>query len=113
MLKPISNEVSRHQEVGRGLRLSVNRNGERMDHPSTVHEINNLTVVANESYKEFVESLQKEMMRKYLFPPQKGRCFIFHRETNFNRRRSYRNKCGDGKRYTQIFNKKWIYRQFR
>ncbi|MDB2613597.1 DEAD/DEAH box helicase family protein [Chlamydiales bacterium] len=72
MLKPISNDVSRHQEVGRGLRLSVNRNGERMDHPSTVHEINNLTVVANESYKEFVESLQNEICETLSSRPRKA-----------------------------------------
>lgn len=61
MLKHSDNTISRRQEVGRGLRLSVNQNGERMDHPATVHEINILTVVANESYKDFVTNLQKEI----------------------------------------------------
>ena len=53
-LKHSDNTISRRQEVGRGLRLSVNQNGDRMDDPATVHQINVLTVVASESYKDFV-----------------------------------------------------------
>ena len=60
-LKHSDNTISRRQEVGRGLRLSVNQNGDRMDHPSVVHEINVLTVVASESYKDFVTALQKDI----------------------------------------------------
>lgn len=56
-----SNEVTRRQEVGRGLRLSVNKHGDRMDHPSIVHDVNVLTVVASESYKNFVAALQKDI----------------------------------------------------
>lgn len=61
MLKHSDNTISRRQEVGRGLRLSVNQSGDRMDNPSTVHQINELTVVAGESYADFVNHLQKEM----------------------------------------------------
>lgn len=61
MLKHSDNTISRRQEVGRGLRLSVNQHGDRMDHPATVHDINVLTVVASESYKDFVASLQREI----------------------------------------------------
>jgi type III restriction enzyme len=60
-LKHSDNTVSRRQEVGRGLRLAVNQNGDRMDHPATVHDINVLTVVASESYKDFVAALQKDI----------------------------------------------------
>lgn len=60
-LKHSDNTVSRRQEVGRGMRLSVNQLGERMDSPATVHEINELTVVASESYKDFVSALQKDI----------------------------------------------------
>ena len=60
-LKHSDNTISRRQEVGRGLRLSVNQNGDRMDHPATVHDVNVLTVVASESYKDFVAALQKDM----------------------------------------------------
>ena len=54
------NTITRRQELGRGLRLAVNQNGERMDNPLNVHQINVLTVVANESYKDFVKALLKE-----------------------------------------------------
>lgn len=61
MLKRSDNTVSRRQEIGRGLRLSVDQNGERMDNPITVHDINQLTVVCDESYDEFVTGLQNEI----------------------------------------------------
>lgn len=60
-LKHSDNTISRRQEVGRGLRLSVNQNGDRMDHPAIVHDVNVLTVVASESYKDFVAALQKDI----------------------------------------------------
>ncbi|HCF1011790.1 TPA: DEAD/DEAH box helicase family protein [Pseudomonas aeruginosa] len=60
-LKHSDNTISRRQEVGRGLRLSVNQNGDRMDHPATVHDVNVLTVVASESYRDFVTALQKDI----------------------------------------------------
>lgn len=60
-LKHSDNTLSRRQEVGRGLRLSVNQSGDRMDHPATVHDLNVLTVVASESYKDFVAALQKDI----------------------------------------------------
>ena len=61
MLKHSDNTISRRQEVGRGLRLSVDRHGDRMDHPAVVHDINVLTVVASESYRDFVSGLQREI----------------------------------------------------
>lgn len=60
-LKHSDNTISRRQEVGRGLRLSVNQSGDRMDHPATVHDVNVLTVVASESYKDFVAALQRDI----------------------------------------------------
>ena len=63
-LKHSSSNVQRRQEVGRGLRLCVNSSGERMDSTIPnfdVHEMNILTVVANDSYEEFVKGLQTEM----------------------------------------------------
>ncbi len=68
------NIISRRQEVGRGLRISVNSNGERMDHPATVHDINVLTVVASESYKGFVTGLAKRNRRKPLRKAPACRC---------------------------------------
>ena len=61
MLKHSDNTISRRQEVGRGLRISVNQQGDRMDNPATVHDVNILTVVASESYKDFVGNLQREI----------------------------------------------------
>ena len=52
-----SSETRRRQEIGRGLRLCVNQIGERV----YGHEINTLTVMASESYKDFVDNLQKEI----------------------------------------------------
>ncbi|MCB1616712.1 MAG: restriction endonuclease subunit R, partial [Pseudomonadales bacterium] len=72
MLKHSDNTISRRQEVGRGLRISVNSFGDRMDHPATVHDINVLTVVASESYKEFVTNLQKEISATLSLRPRKA-----------------------------------------
>ena len=63
-LKHSSSNVQRRQEVGRGLRLCVNSTGERMDSTIPnfdVHELNVLTVIANDSYEDFVKGLQTEM----------------------------------------------------
>ena len=72
MLKKSDNTTTRRQEVGRGLRLSVNQNGDRMDDPATVHELNLLTVVASEGYKEFVAGLQKDIAAVLSARPQKA-----------------------------------------
>jgi type III restriction enzyme len=69
-LKHSNNTISRRQEVGRGLRLSVNQQGDRMDHPATVHDVNVLTVVASESYKDFVAALQKDISDSLSARPQ-------------------------------------------
>ncbi|WPL16333.1 type III restriction-modification system StyLTI enzyme res [Thiorhodovibrio winogradskyi] len=61
MLKQSDSSISRRQEVGRGLRIAVDRQGERADHPAEVHRINVLTVVASESYRDFVSGLQQEI----------------------------------------------------
>jgi type III restriction enzyme len=63
-LKQSGSEVRKRQEIGRGLRLSVNQNGERMDTNllgEDVHNINVLTVIANESYESFSKGLQTEI----------------------------------------------------
>lgn len=65
-----NNEVTRRQEVGRGLRLSVNQNGERMDHPATVHEVNVLLVVTGESYAKFVAALQEDISKSLSARPR-------------------------------------------
>jgi len=72
MLKHSDNTISRRQEVGRGLRLSVNQHGDRMDQAATVHDINVLTVVASESYKDFVANLQREISDALSARPRKA-----------------------------------------
>ena len=63
-LKQSSSEVRKRQEVGRGLRLCVNQDGERMDANvlgNDVQSINVLTVIASESYDSFAKGLQTEL----------------------------------------------------
>jgi type III restriction enzyme len=63
-LKQSGSDVRKRQEVGRGLRLSVNQSGERMDTNllgEDVHNVNVLTVIANESYDSFAKDLQSEI----------------------------------------------------
>ncbi len=71
-LKHSDNTISRRQEVGRGLRLAVNQYGDRMDDPLKVHDINRLTVVASESYKDFVTALQKDIRDSLSARPHKA-----------------------------------------
>lgn len=63
-LKHSDSQTAKRQEVGRGLRLCVNQAGNRMDAETcgdTVHDINMLTVIASESYKDFVTDLQADI----------------------------------------------------
>lgn len=63
-LKQSSSDVRKRQEVGRGLRLCVNQDGERMDANvlgNDVHKVNVLTVIASESYDSFAKGLQTEI----------------------------------------------------
>ncbi len=63
-LKQSGSEVRKRQEVGRGLRLCVNQDGERMDAGvlgDDVHNVNVLTVIASESYESFAKGLQSEL----------------------------------------------------
>ena len=56
-LRDIRTERERRQTIGRGLRLCVNQEGQRL----RGFEVNTLTVIANESYQDFAENLQKEI----------------------------------------------------
>ena len=71
-LKHSDNTISRRQEVGRGMRLCVNQFGERMDNPATAHQTNVLTVVANESYEDFVKGLQSDISSSLSARPRKA-----------------------------------------
>lgn len=63
-LKNSDNETKKRQEVGRGMRLCVNQNGERQDEDllgSAVFDTNILTIIASESYEDFSKGLQDEI----------------------------------------------------
>ena len=79
-LKQSGAEVRKRQEVGRGLRLAVNQNGERMDTSilgEDVHNINVLTVIANESYDAFAKGLQTELAEIITDRPKKVTADLF------------------------------------
>lgn len=79
-LKQSGSDVRKRQEVGRGLRLSVNQNGERMDANllgEDVHNINILTVIANESYDSFARGLQSEIAEAVADRPRKVTVDLF------------------------------------
>lgn len=75
-LKHSESTVLKRQEVGRGLRLCVNKDGIRMDVQSLgkdlVHKVNKLTVIASESYQEFVTDLQKQIKEVLYDRPTKA-----------------------------------------
>ena len=54
-LREMGTERERRQTIGRGLRLCVNQQGERL----RGFDVNTLTVIATESYEQFAENLQK------------------------------------------------------
>ncbi|REK81700.1 restriction endonuclease subunit R [Rhodococcus erythropolis] len=81
MLKKSDNTASRRQEIGRGLRLAVDQRGERMDNPVTVHNINELTVVTDESYTDFVAGLQKEIFESLDARPREASVKFFTGKT--------------------------------
>lgn len=71
-LKHSDSSIGKRQEVGRGMRLCVNQEGDRMDSRGDIHDINLLTVVASESYKDFVGVLQKEIVATLSERPRKA-----------------------------------------
>jgi len=83
-LKQSSAEVRKRQEVGRGLRLCVNKDGERMDANAIgqdVHNINVLTVIASESYEKFASALQTEYAEAVSDRPEKVNVELFNGRT--------------------------------
>ena len=62
-LRHSNSTTAKRQEVGRGLRLCVDKEGVRQDKQTLgddIHAINVLTVIANESYADFTSALQRE-----------------------------------------------------
>lgn len=83
-LKHSDSQTMKRQEVGRGLRLCVNQDGNRMDAQScgdTVHDINMLTVIASESYRNFVSDLQSDIKTVLYDRPSKATMEYFEGKT--------------------------------
>ena len=83
-LKHSDNQTAKRQEVGRGLRLCVNQDGNRMDKENlgdTVHDVNLLTVIASESYKDFVGTLQSNIKEELYDRPSKATIEYFEGKT--------------------------------
>lgn len=74
-LKESGSETSKRQEVGRGMRLCVNQEGDRQDvgalGEGMVQKVNLLTVIASESYSSFVNDLQKDIRAELRERPKK------------------------------------------
>lgn len=73
-LKDSDNQTKKRQEVGRGMRLCVNKNGERQDENvlhGNVFEVNELTIIASESYNTFASKLQTEIAEAVADRPMK------------------------------------------
>ena len=83
-LRHSNSEVNKRQEVGRGLRLCVDKDGNRMDKEmlgDRVHDINRLTVIANESYSTFVDDLQKKTRESLRERPRQATMDFFKDKT--------------------------------
>ena len=79
-----SSPTQKRQEVGRGLRLCVNQNGDRMDRDtlgSLVQQINQLTVIASDGYSDFVKSLQEGIRDDLYERPTKATAEYFTGKT--------------------------------
>jgi type III restriction system endonuclease len=75
-------EIKKRQEIGRGLRLCVDQNGIRQDAEilgeNLVHDTNVLTVIANESYESFANSLQAEFNEIIAKRPKDASASLFN-----------------------------------
>lgn len=83
-------ETKKRQEIGRGLRLAVNKAGERV----FAEDVNVLTVVANESYESYARTLQSEYVEDGVAAPppptQAGRTTVRRRDAIFDQCRAFR-----------------------
>lgn len=93
-LKNSTNDIRRRQEVGRGLRLAVNQEGYRIDKElvgEEVQDINELNIIASESYKDFSEGLQREITDEITRPVKITREFLEERLHDKDRAKSIYN----------------------
>jgi len=85
-LNQTASEMKKRQEIGRGVRLAVNQDGERIHEP----QVNILTVIANQSYEQYVSQLQEEIVTEYgkevELPPKPANA---KKRVNINLRKEY------------------------
>ena len=75
-----SSPTQKRQEVGRGLRLCVNQNGDHMDATTLgtqVQQVNQLTVIASDGYRDFVADLQRGIREDLYDRPTKATAEYF------------------------------------
>lgn len=83
-LKHSDSGTAKRQEVGRGLRLCVDQSGNRIDKETageSVHDINMLTIIASESYRDFAEGLQSDIKSELYDRPTKATVEYFEGKT--------------------------------
>lgn len=83
-LKDSDNVTKKRQEVGRGMRLCVNKNGERQDQDvlgEHVFDTNILTVIASGSYEKFAKQLQTEIAEAVAYRPTVVTVALFEGKT--------------------------------
>ncbi len=94
-LKQSGSETGKRQEVGRGMRLCVNQDGDRQDldvlGETEVQQVNMLTVVTSESYTDFVNALQADIKDDLRERPKRVSADLF---------RGLRVTAGEGMEYT-------------
>ena len=96
-LKRSQSDMSKRQEIGRGLRICVNNNGERMDTSvleDSFHNINKLTVIPSESYEKFASELQTEILKTLSERPKHFKFETIHEK-------ELRNEEGEEFKFTQ------------
>jgi type III restriction enzyme len=87
-------EIKKRQEIGRGLRICVNRHGERVYDPADVaegEEVNLLTVIPNETYETFVTQYQSEIVEIYGTPDAGAGTRHRHKDKDVSKRTLRRN----------------------
>lgn len=118
-LKHSDSATMKRQEVGRGLRLCVDQAGFRMDEKrlgrELVHKVNKLTVVASESYRDFVTDLQRQI-REVLYDRPTKESVLEEMIGNGNETRISRNDLNENffrKEFQALWNSinhKYVYR---
>jgi len=113
-LKKSNSEISKRQEIGRGLRICVNKNGERMDYnelEDDFFEINNLTIIASESYESFAKDLQNEIssnLSRKSYDVFEHKLFVGKELTNSNGETIYIDETVSNKIYKNFIKNEYI-----